>query len=101
MPVFLIPLTAFVALFLFHISAASFYIDAWGTLFRPRVVPFGLFFVNQTLAFASWEYLLFNLRPFLVFLIAALLGGLYVFKKFKKDEAVVLLLSFFLSHLLF
>ncbi len=94
-PVFLIPLLAFLFLFVFHIMATSAYIDSWGTIISPRTIPFGSFFVQQTLAFASWEYLLFAFRPFFIFLLLACLGCLYVFKRFDRSEAIFLLLAFF------
>lgn len=93
-PVFLIPLLAFVLLFLFHMMAAAQYINSWGTLFKPRTVPFGLFFIEQTLAFGSWEYLLFAFRPFFIFLILSVFGCVYVFKRFDRREAIFLVLAF-------
>lgn len=92
--VFLVSITSFVVLFLFHLIFASQYIDSWGTLFRPRVVPFGLLLTKQALAFASWEYLFFGLRPFLIFLLMALVGCLGVWQKVKKEEGLLLLISF-------
>jgi len=93
-PVFLIPLFAFWVIFLFHIGFVSRYIDVWGTIFSPRVIANGFFFVQQTLAFASWEYLLFAFRPFWWFLVAALAGCWLIYKRFDKTEAWLLLLSF-------
>ena len=93
-PIFLIPLAAFALLFLFHMMGTSEYIDSWGTLFKPRTIPFGLFFVEQTLAFGSWEYLLFAFRPFFIFVVLAVLGCLFVFKRFDGGEAIFLLLGF-------
>ncbi len=92
--VFLVPIASFVVLFLFHLIFASQYIDSWGTLFAPRVVPLGWFLTRQTLAFASWEYLFFGLRPFLVFLVMAFLGCLGVWQKMKREEGLLLLISF-------
>lgn len=93
--IFVIPLLAFLLLYVFHVSWVSGYIDAWGTLMMPRVVDSGWFFIQQTLSFASWEYLLFRLRPFLWFLVMATLGTVWLFARVKKrEEAMILLLSF-------
>ncbi len=91
--VFLIPLVSFVLLFFFHLVFASQYIDSWGTLFKPRMVPFGWFLTRQTFAFASWDYSFFGLRPFFVFAVLALSGCLWVYKKVKKEEGFLLLAS--------
>lgn len=87
--VFAIPLIAFGVLYLFHIIWTSSYIDAWGTLAAARVVQSGWFFVQQTLAFASWEYLFVNFRPFLVFLALATLGLTCLFIRKRGEEAII------------
>ncbi len=93
-PLFMIPLLSFLVTFSFHAVFVSHYIDVWGTIFSPRIISKGYFFVQQTLAFASWEYLLFSFRPFWWFLVAALGGCWFVYKTFDKTEAWLLLLSF-------
>lgn len=92
-PFLTIPLVAYFALFIFHISQVANYIDAWGTLFRPRTVG-GTLLLQQTLAFASWEYFFYQLRLFLMFFLAAVLGLVYLIVKKKRQEAVFLILSF-------
>lgn len=93
-PVFLIAIGAFLIFFLYHVYRVNFYIDAWGTLFSPRTIENGLFFVQQTLAFASWEYLFFNLRPFTFFLAAAIAGCWFLIKKGREEEGIIWLLAF-------
>lgn len=102
--VFAIPLSAFGVLYLFHIIWTSYYIDAWGTLKSARVLESGWFFVQQTLAFASWEYLFFNFRPFLIFLVLAAFGLISLYMRRSKEEAIIwalAALSFPLSFLRF
>ena len=91
---FLIPIIAFLILLIFHISRVNYYIDAYGTLLSPRVVSNGLLFVQQTLAFASWEYLLFQFRPFIIFLVASLFGCFYIYKNINKNEGILWTLTF-------
>lgn len=93
-PVFLIALGAFLIFFLYHVYRVNFYIDAWSTLFSPRTVDNGLFFVQQTLAFASWEYLFYQLRPFALFLAAATAGCWFLIKRRRKEEGIIWLLAF-------
>ncbi len=93
-PVFLISLFAFLVIFSFHMVFVARYINVWGTIFSPRVISNGFFFVQQTLAFASWEYLFFVVRPFWWFLVAAVGGCWLIYKRFDKTEAWLLLLSF-------
>lgn len=92
-PVFLIALGAFLIFFLYHIYRVNFYIDAWDTLFSPRTIENGLFFVQQTLAFASWEYFFFWLRPFTIFLAASIVGCWFLIKKGRKEEGIIWLLA--------
>lgn len=93
--VFLIPILAFAIFYFFHILWVSDYINAWGTLLAPRTVDGSLFLIQQTLAFASWEYLLFRLRPFLLFLVAATAGVTFLVKHKKlREEGVFWLLAF-------
>ena len=87
--VFAIPMIAFSVLYLFHIIWTSHYIDAWGTLTAARVLESGWFFVQQTLAFASWEYLFVNFRPFLIFLGLATLGLACLFIRKRGEEAII------------
>lgn len=93
-PVLAIPIVAFLILFAFHFERVSDYINARETLFSPRVVSNGIYFIQQTLAFASWEYLLFKFRPFILFLPLAVAGCLMLFKNNFKKESIVWLLSF-------
>lgn len=93
-PVFLIPILAFILFFLYHTYRVNYYIDAWQTLFAARTVNNGVFFLQQTLAFASWEYKLNFYRPFALLSLAATVGCLYIFKFQKKQEAIFLLLAF-------
>lgn len=93
-PVFLIALSAFLIFFLYHVLRVSSYIDGWGTLFSPRTIVNGLFFIQQTLAFASWEYLLFGLRPFSFFLLASVAGCWFLIKRGQKEEGIIWLLAF-------
>lgn len=92
--VFLIPLVAFLGLLFYHVLSLGSYIDSWHTLFAARIVSSGPLFVEQTLSFGSWEYLLFALRPFVLFLILALGGCLYMYRVGRKDEAFVWMLAF-------
>lgn len=92
--VFLIPIISFAIFFLYHIYRVNYFIDAWGTLFTARTIDNGLFFIQQTLAFASWEYLLYQFRPFALLVLAAVIGCTYMFKIQKKQEAAFLLLAF-------
>lgn len=92
--VFLIPLAAFLILFVYHVFRVNDYIDATGTLLTARTVPSGLYFLQQTLAFASWEYLAYTFRPFLIFTIAATAGCFYLYLKKKAKQSIILLLSF-------
>lgn len=93
-PVFLIALGAFLIFFLYHVYRVNFYIDAWGTLFSPRTIENGLFFVQQTLAFASWEYFFFWLRPLTIFLAASIVGCWFLIKQGRKEEGIIWLLAF-------
>lgn len=93
-PVFLIAILAFLIFFFYHIYRVNSYIDAWNTLFSPRTVENGLFFVQQTLAFASWEYLFYQLRPFIFFLVAATGGCWFLIKRGRKQEGIIWLLAF-------
>lgn len=92
--VFVIPLVSFIALFSFHLMWTSKYIDAVGSIYSPRIVSDGFFFIQQTLTFASGEYLLFRYRPFLFFLLTAIIGCWYVYGKFSKGEAIILVMAF-------
>lgn len=92
--VFLIPIISFAIFFLYHIYRVNYFIDAWGTLFTARTVNNGIYFLQQTLAFASWEYLLNQFRPFLLLTLAAAIGCLYILKVQKKQEVIFLLLAF-------
>ncbi len=92
--VFLIPLVAFFVLLFYHILSLSSYIDAWHSLFAARIVSNGALFVEQTLAFASWEYLLFAARPFVLFLVLSLFGCWHMYRAGRKDEAFVWMLAF-------
>lgn len=100
-PIFFIPLASFGALFFLHMRWLRLYIDVWGTLFSPRVVSDGLFFVQQTLAFGSWEYLLFPFRPLAIFTTAATLGCLYLLRTSRREEGVIWLLAFLPFPLVF
>lgn len=93
-PVFLIALLAFLIFLLYHVSRVSTYIDAWGTLFSPRIVENGLLFIQQTLAFASWEYLFYYFRPFTFFLAASIVGCWFLIARDKKDEGIIWILAF-------
>lgn len=92
--IFLIPILAFLLLFLFHLTMVDYYIDAWSTLFLPRTVRFGSLLIMQTLAFGSWEYLLFKFRPFWILLALAVMGAFYSIKKIDKNMGILLLFSF-------
>src|SRR3989344_373272 len=92
--VFIIPIFAFLVLFFSHVYRLSFYIDSWGTIFSPRIVSDGLFFIQQTLAFGSWEYLLFQLRPFLFFFFASILGCLYILRSTNWEESILWILAY-------
>ena len=92
--VYIIPLFAFLVLFFSHVYRLSFYIDSWGTIFSPRIVSDGLFFIQQTLAFGSWEYLLFQLRPFLFFFFASIVGCLYILRKTNREESILWILGY-------
>lgn len=92
--VFLIPLISFLVLLFYHVLSLSSYIEAWHTLLGARIVSSGVFFVEQTLSFGSWEYLFFAARPFILFLILAAVGCWYIYGSGKKDDAWVWLLSF-------
>ena len=92
--VFLIPLVSFVIFYLYHIYRVSTYINALGTLLSSRTTTSGTFFVQQTLSFASWEYLFFRLRPFIIFLLLSIVGCFLLYRtKFRKDS-IIWLLSF-------
>jgi hypothetical protein len=92
--VFLIPLVAFLVLLFYHVLSLGSYIDAWHSLFSARIVSSGIFFVEQTLSFGSWEYLLFGARPFVLFLVLALSGCWYMYRAGRKDEAWIWALAF-------
>ena len=93
-PVFLIPLCGFLILFVYHIWRVSRYIDATGTLFTARLISNGVFFVQQTFAFASWEYLLYKIRPLTLLAILATIGTLSLARTKKHFEGVILTLAF-------
>lgn len=92
--VFLIPQVTFMTFFIYHIYRVDKYINAWGTLLSARTVDNGLFFLQQTLAYASWEYLLNQFRPFYLLTIWAIIGCIYIFKFQKERSAIFLLLAF-------
>ncbi|OGE12683.1 hypothetical protein A2305_01065 [Candidatus Curtissbacteria bacterium RIFOXYB2_FULL_41_10] len=104
-PVFAIPIAAFSLLFFYHISRVNLYIDAWQTLFTPRTVTDGLFFIQQTLAFASGEYLFYYFRPFSIFLLFAIVGSLILtrMRGFRENGVIWILayLPFPVSYLRF
>jgi len=103
-PVFLIPLCGFLILFVYHIWRVSRYIDATGTLFTARLISNGVFFVQQTFAFASWEYLLYQIRPLALLAILAIVGTLNLIRTKKYFEGIILslaLLPFPISFLRF
>ncbi len=90
----LLPFVVFSLVFLYHVTRVDTFINAWGTLFTPRVVSNGLLFVQQTLAFASWEYLFFGLRPFILFLVFAVVGCVHLYHRGLKRDSLILLSSF-------
>lgn len=85
---------AFFVLLFYHVLSLNSYIDAWHTLFATRIVSSGVFFVEQTLSFGSWEYLLFAARPFILFLVLAIGGCWYIYRSGRKDEAWIWTLAF-------
>lgn len=93
--VFLIPLISFTMLFTYHIFRVSQYIDVVQTLLRPRSLslPNGIFFLQQTLSFGSWEYLLFKFRPFVFLLTSAVLGCISLARN-RMIDGTILLLAF-------
>lgn len=93
-PVFTVPLISYSALFIYHILRVNEFTDAWGTILAARTVDNGFLFLQQTLAFASWEYLANLYRPFYFLTLAAVMGCLYIFKFQKRQEALFLLLAF-------
>lgn len=93
-PVFLIPIISFFIFFIYHVYRVDEYIDAWGTLLSARIVDNGFLFLQQTFAFASWEYLVNQIRPFYFLVLAAIIGCVYIFKFQNRQEAVFLLLAF-------
>lgn len=100
-PVFTIPLFSFSLFFIFHLSQVNHYINTRGTIFSPRIISDTLLLIQKTLAFASWEYLLFQIRPFIFFLLVAIIGCLFLFFKEKKKETIFLLLSFSIFPIIF
>lgn len=101
MLVFLIPLLSFLLLFTFHVLSVTRYFGSFFEMFKPRLAGDGLFLIKQTLVFASWEYLFFTIRPFFFFLIFALIGVVYIFKKVDKGQALYVLASFILLPVAF
>lgn len=89
-----VPVVAFCSLFLYHLASANQYISAYDSLFRPRVIPFGPLFLQQTLAFGSWEYLFYAFKPFYVFFAMAIVGSAHVFKKWSHFDGLILFLCF-------
>lgn len=62
----MISLSIFIAFWCIHYYFVGKYIG-WGIeSLKPRYHPWGWFFLLQTLSYASWEYSLYNLRPFLL-----------------------------------
>ncbi len=96
-----IPFFAFCLLFLVHLTAANYYIDAFGSLFRPRVIPFGNIFLQQTFAFGSWEYLLFMFKPFYLLFVLAIVGSLFIFLRKSKTDGLIILFSFLIFPIAF
>ena len=96
-----VPITAFCLFFLFHLTAANFYIDAYGSLLKPRVIPLGYMFLQQTFAFGSWEYFFYNFKPFFLFFILAVMGSLYVYLRKSKTDGLIILFSFLIFPIAF
>ena len=92
LPIFVIPLFSFSILFIYHAYRVNYYIPSRETIIALRTVSDGLLFVQQTLSFASWEYLLFDVRPFSVLLLTATIGCLFLIKtKYKLDGKILLI----------
>lgn len=98
--VFLIPIVAFFAFFLYHIISLTHYIDAWNLIFSTRSLGGGTLFIQQTLAFGSWEYKFFILRPFIIFLISVLGSCFYIYK-INAEEGWVWLVSALVFPIIF
>lgn len=96
-----IPIVAFCSLFLYHLAAVNQYIEAYDSLFKPRVIPFGPLFLQQTLAFGSWEYFFYGLKPFYVFFAMAVVGSVYVYKKRSHFDGLILFLCFMVLPIAF
>ncbi len=96
-----IPFFAFGFLFLFHLTAASYYIDAYGSLLKPRVIPFGYTFLQQTLAYGSWEYFFYKFKPFYIFFILAIVGSIYVYLRKSRVDGLIILSSFLIFPIVF
>jgi hypothetical protein len=64
------------------------------TQFKPRVHNTGASLVNATLAFGSWEYLFYWLRPLTVWLLIALVGAGLSFQAKKLPLVMMLTLPF-------
>lgn len=93
-PIFSIPILAFLVIFAYHLWRVNYYIDVFKTLLTPRLVSDGLFFIQQTLAFASWEYLLNILRPLAILVVFAIIGCFKLFRTVYRQDSVILMISF-------
>lgn len=91
--IFLIPLVSFLTIYLYHIVALSSYIDSWHMIFSTRTVSSGTSFLNETLAFGSWEYVFYKYRVFLIFLVLAVLALFYIYRRISREEAIIWLIS--------
>lgn len=86
----------FIGFLIFHFLMVTEYIPRSIKSLEPRDHPIGLFFLQQTFSYGSWEYLLFNLRPFLLLSLLNLISGtiLFIRKRFSFELTVLLISAF-------
>ena len=86
----------FIAFLSLHFIKVTEYIPRTFQSLAPRDHPIGLIFLQQTLSYSSWEYLFFNLRPFLFLLLINLISTTILFiRKMLNFELTILFFSAF------
>lgn len=80
---------------LFHFLSVTEYISRSFNSLLPRDHPIGVYFLQQTLSYGSWEYLGFKMRPFILLAIINLISSILLAlrKAFSFEHAALLATS--------
>ncbi|GEM_PF-6592350 len=95
LPLFSIPVIAFLIMFVLHAHFLNSFIDSWQSVFVVRNSSQGILRLQEMFAFASWDYLLFFVKPFYLLFLFALMGSFsLIIKKITREKGTLLILSF-------